>query len=131
MHPNSRANLKKGKPFNAETASKAGKKGAPESNKKQAELKTMSELAKIINKSKVKGEKARKQLETLGIDDEDMTNAALIVSAIFHAAFEGDMKAVEKWERMTGQAEDQQKHNGQLADLIDGLREPEEPTDEK
>lgn len=91
-------------------------------------MKTMSELAKIIARSPVKGEKARKQLETLGIADDDMTNSALIVSAIFRAAFEGDMKAVEEWKRLTGQLEEEQnRHNGQLADLIDGLKEPEEP----
>ncbi len=120
-HPNSLANLKKGKPFNAETASKAGKKGAPESNKAQAKTKTLSELAKIINGSEVTGEKARKQLKLLGIKDDDMTNAALIVSGIFRAAFEGDMKAVEKWERLTGQAEDQQTHGDILASINDVL----------
>jgi hypothetical protein len=127
-HPNSLANLKKGNRFTKETASKEGKKGAAESNKVQKQLKSMSDLAKIIARSKVKGEKARKQLETLGIEDEDMTNTALIVSAIFRAAFEGDMKAVEEWKRLTGQLEEEQnRHNGQLADLIDGLKEPEEP----
>ena len=125
-HPNSLANLKKGNRFTKETASKEGKKGAAESNKKQAQQKTISELAKIINNAKVTGEKAQKQLKALGIADEDMTNAALIVSGIFRAAFEGDMKAVGKWERLTGQADEGQKHNGQLADLIDGLKEPEQ-----
>ena len=124
-HPNSLANLKKGKPFNAETASKAGKKGGPESNKNQERTKTISELAKIINNSRVGSKKAKEQLEALGLTDEDMTNAALITAAIFRAAYEGDMKAVEKWERLTGQADEGKRHNGQLADLIDGLREPE------
>lgn len=123
-HPNSLANLKKGNRFTKETASKEGKKGAAASNEAQKKLKTIGEIAKIINESRVTGDKARQQLAALGVAEDDMTNAALIASAIFRAAFEGDMKAVEKWERITGQ-EEQQRRNGQLADLIDGLKEPE------
>ena len=36
---------------------------------------------------------------------------------------------VQALEKLGGKVEDQQKHNGQLADLIDGLKEPE-PTEE-
>lgn len=120
-HPNSLANLKKGNRFTKETASKEGKKGAEKSNFVQRKTKTISELAKIINNAGVTGEKAKKQLEALGIDPEDMTNAALITSAIFRAAFEGDMKAVEKWLWLTGQAEEQQTHGDILASINDVL----------
>ena len=98
-HPNSLANLKKGKKtqFNGETAGKAGKKGANASNEKQRQNKTIKELARIINNAPAR-DSAKEQLAKLGLADEDMTNAALIAAAVFRAAFEGDMKAVDKWE---------------------------------
>lgn len=120
-HPNSLANLKKGNRFTKETASKEGKKGADVSNARQKQLKSISDFAKIINNSGVKGEKARKQLEALGVEECDMINAALIASAVFRAAFEGDMKAVEKWLWLTGQAEEQQTHGDILASINDVL----------
>lgn len=104
-------------------ASKAGK--AP----KSTTGKTIRQLAKIINDAPAQKE-ARNALKKLGLDDEDMTNAALIVAAVFRAAYEGDMKAVEKWERYIGQDESSMSsREGCLAELIDGLKEPE-PVDE-
>lgn len=85
---------------------------------------TMRQIAKMINDAPAQ-EEAKKGLEKLGLDDETMTNSALIVAAVFRAAFQGDMKAVEKWEKYIGQYDstDDETGNGLLAELIDGLKE--------
>lgn len=85
---------------------------------------TMRQIAKMINDAPA-AEEAKKGLENLGLDDETMTNSALIVAAVFRAAFQGDMKAVEKWEKYIGQHDsaDDETGNGLLAELIDGLKE--------
>lgn len=85
---------------------------------------TLKQLAKIINAAPAQ-EGAKQGLEKLGLSDEQMTNSALIVAAVFRAAFNGDMKAVEKWERYIDQhdAIDDDTGNGMLADLIDGLKD--------
>ena len=125
-HPNSLANLKNNPHrFNSETASKAGKKGAPISNAVQKQQKTIRELAKIVGEAAVDNPKLVKQLASLGITEGDATNNALILAAIFQAAIHGDMKAIEKWMKMIGQEEStDKKTDGQLEDIIDSLREP-------
>lgn len=85
---------------------------------------TLKQLAKIINAAPAQ-DGAKQGLEKLGLSDEQMTNSALIVAAVFRAAFQGDMKAVEKWEKYIGQHDsaDEETGNGLLAELIDGLKE--------
>lgn len=124
-NPNSKKNLLKGNRFTKETASEAGKKGAAVSHEVNRKRRTMHEIAKIINDSRVSGPKAREQLRALGIKDEDMTNAALIVSAVFRSAFEGNMVAVDRWFQLVGETENQGQ-NGKLEELINGLKEPDD-----
>lgn len=98
-------------------ASKAGKASRQKAY-------TMKAIAKLINNAPAQPE-AKKGLKKLGLEDEQMTNSALIVAAIFRSAFEGDMKAIEKWEQLIDQSyNDENAGNGKLADLIDGLKEP-------
>ncbi len=91
---------------------------------KTKRVKTIREIAKIINEAPAqKG--ARDGLAKLGLKNKDMTNAALITAAVFRAAFEGDMKAVEKWERWIGQTDAQAESGGGiLAELVETLRRP-------
>lgn len=79
-----------------ESARKAG--SAP----KKKRVKTIRQLAKFINGLPAPYE-ARKMMRDLGIPDDDMTNAAMIVAAVLRSAFEGDLRAVEKWEEYVGQ----------------------------
>ena len=129
-HPNSLANLKKGNRFTKETARREGKRGAEVSNAVQKQNreqgKTLAELAKIVGRAKIKKPKIIAQLKELGIEDEDLTNDALVLAAVFQAAIHGDLKAVDKWEDYIGQSRKNaaESKDGQLADLIDGLREP-------
>lgn len=101
---------------------KLNAKKAGQASRKQAY--TMKQIAKIINSAPAQ-EGAKQGLEKLGLEDEQMTNSALIVAAVFRAAFNGDMKAVEKWEKYIGQheASDDDTGNGILAELIDGLKD--------
>lgn len=99
-NPKSLANLKNGVKtrFSGERAVKAAKKSVQARAEKRQQSKTIQEIAKIINGARVNTDKARERLASLGVADEDMTNAALIASAVLAAAMKGDMKAVEKWE---------------------------------
>lgn len=119
-HPNSLANLKKGKKNqfqSGDKAAKAGKIGGIKSGESKRAKKSIRELAKIINNAPVR-DSAKEQLAKLGLDDEDMTNAALIAAAVFRAAFEGDMKAVDKWESyVEDKREEVQDDDGFLAAL--------------
>ena len=69
---------------------------------KNAKIKTIREIARMINDAPATA-KAKASLAELGIQDENITNAALIAASVFRAAFEGDLKAVEKWEKYVGQ----------------------------
>lgn len=60
------------------------------------------QIAKMINEAPA-GKSLQEGLSMLGIRDDSLTNAAGIALAVYQAAIEGDMKAVEKWERYTGQ----------------------------
>lgn len=60
------------------------------------------QIARMINEAPA-GKSLQEGLVMLGIRDDSLTNAAGIALAVYQAAVEGDMKAVEKWERYTGQ----------------------------
>lgn len=98
--------------INARRAGKASRK----------RVKTIREIAKIINEAPAQ-KAAMEGLKNLGLSDKDMTNAALIAASVFRAAFEGDMKAVEKWEKYVGQTDaTADTGNGAIMDLIADLR---------
>lgn len=61
----------------------------------------MSELARQIAAGDIQSDKLKKQIKALGIEDEDLTNNAVVTAAIFQGATKGNMAAVEKWEQLT------------------------------
>jgi hypothetical protein len=71
--------------------------------------KTIREIAQVINQAPAQ-KKAQKALADLGIKDEDMTNAVMIAASVFRAAFNGDMRAIEKWENYVGQDDIERKN---------------------
>lgn len=89
--------------------------------------KTIREFAMAINDAKPTAE-MRDQLVSIGVDPDEATNGAAIAAAVFMAAFNGDMKAVDKWEKYVGQSMDLNptEGQGQLADLISGLQQASE-----
>lgn len=104
QNPNSKKNLVKSADLSPEERSErariAGK--AP----KRKKVKTLRQLAKIVNGSKIKNSSWEDHVRALGItEEEDLINAAVIVAGIFQAAIEGDLRAAEKWEALTAPAE--------------------------
>lgn len=83
-NPNSRANLAKGKKyqFNAETAAKAGRKGAPKSNASQAETRDLKREMQIALDTIIKNSSG-----------EEMTVRRAIVLAQIKKAISGDSNA--------------------------------------
>lgn len=69
---------------------------------------TLSNIARTVSVAPVP-EKAKRQLEQMGIDDEDMTNSAMVVAGVFSRAIKGDTQAVEKWEQWTDVADKDNK----------------------
>lgn len=80
-----------------------GAKASAEARRRKA---SMRELARQIASSPVVSDKTRQQLERIGIDDENMTNDAMVVAGVFQSAVKGDTKAVEKWQELTETGKD-------------------------
>ncbi len=72
--------------------------------KRRRQIKDIKTIAKIVNNAPA-GADLKEALKRLGIENENLTNAAGIVLAVYQAALNGDMKAVEKWESYVGQAD--------------------------
>ena len=109
-------------PFNQRTekerreiATRAGKASGEARRKK----KTIRELASLMAAAPVKSITAKRSLEKLGLDEENMTNDALVTQALFYKALEGDVKAIEKWEELTSTETDNTIEA--LHDLLDGI----------
>ena len=62
--------------------------------------KSISELARRIADNPASADD-KEMLASIGIDGEDATNAALVVAAVFDKAKNGNIDAVEKWEKYT------------------------------
>lgn len=80
---------------------------------------TIREIARIMNAAPIASDKAREQLRAQGIEDENLINAAMIAASVFRAAVNGNMNAVEKWEKYVGEVEAQETDNGKVEIVID------------
>ena len=76
------------------------KKGGVASGQSRRQKKSMKQLAKAIADTPANAS-SKKKLSRMGIDEEDATNNARIVAAVFDKAVKGNMMAVEKWEELT------------------------------
>lgn len=74
-------------------------------------------IAKMINKAEA-GDDLKSALRMLNVDDENVSNAAGIALAVYQAAINGDMRAVEKWEKYVGQ-DDKVDTDGKVEIIID------------
>ena len=105
VHPNSLANLEKGKAtqFDGETAVISGKKGAEVTNRKKAERKTAMECAEIIAGMPV-NEKVQARMERAGFKRKDMTHIMAMMFAQYARAIEkGDVNAAKLILSMLGE----------------------------
>lgn len=83
-----------------EEHSKDSKKGGIASGHSRRQKKSMKELARAIADNPANAS-SKKKLSRMGIDDQDATNNARVVAAVFDKAVKGNMMAVEKWEELT------------------------------
>ena len=95
-------NLKKGAPhrFTKENAREKGRKGAIASQKAHKRNKDMYLMTRKIADTRVKDDDLRQALLDLGLENEELINAALIVKGVFEGAISGSIPAVDKWEQM-------------------------------
>ena len=93
-------NLKKGKKtqFNSETGRNAGIIGQPQSITAKKRNQELVKAAAAISVGIVNDEELKQKLISLGIEDEDVKNSALVAAAVFRKAIKGNGRAVEKWE---------------------------------
>ena len=85
----------------ASEAREMGKKGGIASGKARRARSSMAQLARLIADSPITSDKTKRTLEALGIEDEDLTNSAVVVASVFKGATSGDIKAIEKWQELT------------------------------
>ena len=95
-------NLKKGAPyrFTTENASEMGRKGQVASQKAHKRNRDMYVMTRKMADASIQDGDLRQALLDLGLEDEDLINAALIVKAVFDSAAAGSIPAVDKWEQM-------------------------------
>ena len=87
-------------------------KGGIASVEAKRKKKTRRELALEIANAKVTKEKIKKMVkDNTGIDEEDITGDAAIVSGIYIEALSGNMQAYDRWEQLTAeQSSDNEKY---------------------
>lgn len=87
----------------------------------------LSDLAKVFGSARVEKAEYANKLRELGFDDENLTNNALIVASVFANAVQGDMKAVEKWQELTGTVIEDEKESDEIADILSERRDDGRP----
>ena len=99
-------NLKKGAPyrFTKENAAEMGRRGQIASQEAHRRNKDMYALSSKIADQTIEEEDLRQALESLGLEDGELINAALIVKAVFDKAIAGYIPAVDKWEEFLEKA---------------------------
>lgn len=109
MHPNSLANLEKGKDTRfvaGEAQANIARKGAEATNRKKAERKTAAECAELIAGMAV-NERIQEKLKRAGFKKTDMTYMMAMIFAQYGRAIEkGDVSAAKLILAMIGEAPD-------------------------
>lgn len=93
-------------------ARKAARAPRPKSNIKR--------IAKMINAAPA-GTDIQTALRMLGLTDVNVSNAAGIALAVYQAAVNGDMRAVEKWEKYNDQEDRPEKNTDGGVRIIDDM----------
>lgn len=124
VHPNSLANLKRGKRFgNGDDsttidASRSGKNGT----KKQREKKTLAECMSLILDASVKNEELKdKMSEILDIEDDDKTYGMALMIAMFQRGMEGDVSAAKFAAELANGKSDAEKQLDHVREIMKRL----------
>ena len=101
-------NLEKGIPtrFNSETGKLYAKKGQEASVIARKRNKNMATLAVAVGNTKVTDEELLKDLDGLGLTEEEKNYNALVVAGVQKEARKGVITAVEKWEEWMERGEE-------------------------
>lgn len=124
VHPNSLANLKRGKRFgNGDDsttidASRSGKNGT----KKQREKKTLAECMSLILDASVKNEELKdKMSEILDIEDDDKTYGMALMIVMFQRGMEGDVSAAKFAAELANSKSDAEKQLDRVQEIMKRL----------
>lgn len=124
VHPNSLANLKRGKRFgNGDDsttidASRSGKNGT----KKQREKKTLAECMSLILDASVKNEELKdKMSEILDIEDDDKTYGMALMIAMFQRGMNGDVSAAKFAAELANGKSDAEKQLDHVREIMKRL----------
>lgn len=124
VHPNSLANLKRGKRFgNGDDsttidASRSGKNGT----KKQREKKTLAECMSLILEASVKNEELKdKMSEILDIEDDDKTYGMALMIAMFQRGMKGDVSAAKFAAELANSKSDAEKQLDHVREIMKRL----------
>lgn len=121
VHPNSLANLKRGKRFgNGDDsttidASRSGKNGT----KKQREKKTLAECMSLILDASVKDENLKAQMSGMfGIEDDDKTYGMALMIAMFQRGMKGDVSAAKFAAELASNKSDAEKQLDHVREIM-------------
>lgn len=124
VHPNSLANLKRGKRFgNGDDsttidASRSGKNGT----KKQREKKTLAECMSLILDASVKNEDLKdKMSEILDIEDDEKTYGMALMIAMFQRGMKGDVSAAKFAAELANSKSDAEKQLDRVQEIMKRL----------
>lgn len=124
VHPNSLANLKRGKRFgNGDDsttidASRSGKNGT----KKQREKKTLAECMSLILEASVKDENLKAQMSGMfGIEDDDKTYGMALMIAMFQRGMKGDVSAAKFAAELANSKSDAEKQLDHVREIMKRL----------
>lgn len=123
VHPNSLANLKRGKRFgNGDDsttidASRSGKNGT----KKQREKKTLAECMSLILEASVKDDDFKEKMSMFGIEDDDKTYGMALMIAMFQRGMKGDVSAAKFAADLVNSKSDAEKQLDRVQEIMKRL----------
>lgn len=124
VHPNSLANLKRGKRFgNTEDSSTIDAKECSEKGiKARKEKKTLAECMSLILDASVKNEELKDEMsEILDIEDDDKTYGMALMIAMFQRGMNGDVSAAKFAAELANSKSDAKKQLDHVREIMKRL----------
>lgn len=114
-------------PLNKRTKSEQRKiqsMGGIASGEARRRQRTLREIAMAVHTAPINTEipGVKERLAMVGLDPERESNSALLVSALFAQAAQGDIKAFEKWAELVGESRAAKESNDRLDALIEAVK---------
>lgn len=87
----------------SEQARENGRKGGIASAKAKEKRKMIKQQMELLLELPLKSEKTKKQLQALGINDDEMTNQMAMIIALWQKALKGDVQAFNTFRDTIGE----------------------------